>query len=325
METIIYLLTLFAFLAAGMLSARIIIPMTWTSLVNRALSLCLYLLLFFMGVRTGLIEDITEKLSMIGELAFLFAAVTVAGSAFTVILLGFMVRTGENEGPVPAPAAGASALEPVVPGPLPAGVGILGHLKEPLRLLLCVVAGAALALLTPLFSWFNDSITNTTLYVLLFMVGVQMIQSNTDMISVFKNPISILLPIGTVAGSLGASCLIPLVSEVSLFESLSIASGFGWYSLSGVLIAELGDPILGSVAFLSNLFRESIAFLMIPLLASYGKKHAAISVGGATSMDVTLPIIEKSCGAAFVPLSLAHGILLTLIVPFLVPLFYAWV
>ncbi|MCF7940270.1 MAG: lysine exporter LysO family protein [Spirochaetia bacterium] len=325
METIIYLLTLFAFLAAGMLSARIIIPRTWTSLVNRALSLCLYLLLFFMGVRTGLIEDITEKLSMIGELAFLFAAVTVAGSAFTVILLGFLVRTGEKEGPVPALAAGASAPEPVVPGPVPASAGILGHLKEPLRLLLCVVAGAVLALLTPLFSWFNDSITNTTLYVLLFLVGVQMIQSNTDMISVFKNPISILLPIGTVAGSLVASCLIPLVSEVSLFESLSIASGFGWYSLSGVLIAELGDPILGSVAFLSNLFRESIAFLMIPLLASYGKKHAAISVGGATSMDVTLPIIEKSCGAAFVPLSLAHGILLTLIVPFLVPLFYAWV
>jgi uncharacterized membrane protein YbjE (DUF340 family) len=86
----------------------------------------------------------------------------------------------------------------------------------------------------------------------------------------------------------------------------------------------LGDPILGSVAFLSNLFRESIAFLSVPFLASFAQKRAGISVCGATSMDVTLPIVEKNCGPEYVPLSLAHGIILTLIVPFLVPFFYSF-
>jgi len=58
-------------------------------------------------------------------------------------------------------------------------------------------------------------------------------------------------------------------------------------------------------------------------LAGFGKQRAAISVCGATSMDVTLPMVEKFCGVDYVPLSLAHGILLTLVVPFLVPILYA--
>ncbi|MCF7943275.1 MAG: lysine exporter LysO family protein, partial [Spirochaetia bacterium] len=43
----------------------------------------------------------------------------------------------------------------------------------------------------------------------------------------------------------------------------------------------------------------------------------------ATSMDVTLPMVEKFCGVNYVPLALAHGIILTIIVPIIVPILYA--
>jgi len=150
-----------------------------------------------------------------------------------------------------------------------------------------------------------------------------MVQGKTDLISVLKNPISLALPLLTIFGTLLGSSIIPLFFDIDLSEALAVGAGFGWYSLSGVLISDLGDPVLGSIAFLSNLFRESAAFLLIPLLAGFGKQRAAISVCGATSMDVTLPMVEKFCGVDYVPLSLAHGILLTLVVPFLVPILYA--
>jgi len=322
MGTITYLLVLFMCLTAGMVAARWVIPDVWAPAVDKTLGVCLYLLLFFMGVRTGLIDDISSKLSMIGVLALLFALSSAAGSAFVVILLGEAIRRKARQ---------QSAETPRLTGQEePSGddgtslSGAFPHLREPLRLLLAVLLGSLLAALTPMFSWFSDSVTNVLLYTLLFLVGIQMVQSDTDMIRVFRDPMSIILPVGTVVGTLCASCIIPLFTDIDLFESLAIASGFGWYSLSGVLITELGDPVLGSVAFLSNLFRESIAFFTIPLLAGYGRPHAAISVCGATSMDVTLPSIERSCGAAYVPLSIAHGVLLTLVVPFLVPLFYVW-
>ena len=195
------------------------------------------------------------------------------------------------------------------------------NIQDPLKLVALVIIGGLLAALTPAFSWFTDDVTAWLLYVLLFLVGMQMALGDVDIVSILKEPITLVLPFTTIVGTLLASGLGPLMTSLSLSEALAVGSGFGWYSLSGVLIADLGDPVLGSIAFLSNLFRESVAFIMIPLLAGYGRRHAAVSVAGATSMDVTLPILEQYCGPEFVPLSLAHGVILTAIVPFLVPLF----
>jgi uncharacterized membrane protein YbjE (DUF340 family) len=317
MDTAIYLITLFSFLIAGALCARFLVPAAWSGLVDRILSLCLYLLLFFMGVKTGQIEDIGTKLSMIGFQALAAAVVTAGGSAVVVIMLNRVFHRKKTSGlPVETQREQKKRQTSVRE--------LAAHLREPGRLLVLVLAGALLSALTSLFGWYNDDISNILLYILLFFVGMQMVQSQTDMLSVLKDPVSILLPVATVAGTLAASLLLPLVTHISVWESLALASGFGWYSLSGVIISELGDPILGSVAFLSNLFRESIAFLSVPFLASFAQKRAGISVCGATSMDVTLPIVEKNCGPEYVPLSLAHGIILTLIVPFLVPFFYSF-
>ena len=68
--------------------------------------------------------------------------------------------------------------------------------------------------------------------------------------------------------------------------------------------------------------RESIAFLAIPLLARGRFPSLAIGVGGATAMDVTLPLVEQCAGPEAVPASFASGALLSLSVPLLVPLFF---
>ncbi|WP_425531594.1 lysine exporter LysO family protein [Chromohalobacter nigrandesensis] len=121
-------------------------------------------------------------------------------------------------------------------------------------------------------------------------------------------------------GAFAASFFVPL----SLSQTFAISSGFGWYTLSGILLTQLGDPLLGSIAFTSDLIRELFALLLLPMFARIGGGNVAIGVAGATAMDVTLPVIEKHCGSSYVPLALLSGGIITMLVPFLIPFFYSF-
>jgi uncharacterized membrane protein YbjE (DUF340 family) len=74
------------------------------------------------------------------------------------------------------------------------------------------------------------------------------------------------------------------------------------------------------VALLANVMREVITLLAAPIFAVLFGKIAPIASGGATSMDTTLPIISKASGKEYAMVSLFHGIVLTVLVPFLVTL-----
>ena len=63
------------------------------------------------------------------------------------------------------------------------------------------------------------------------------------------------------------------------------------------------------------------AFLIIPFVARKISPYSAISVGGATSMDTTLPIIAKSTSEEFALIAFIHGVLLSLAVPIFVEFF----
>ena len=312
-STVWYLIQLFSFLAAGMVLAKIqIIPQKSEKTIDALLSWALYLLLFSMGVRTGLIDDLPGQAGRLGIMSVGFGAATSLSSIAMVVLAvkitSYIFRKTRTV-PVNSMENGNAS-------------SWIQRLKEPMKLVGCAAAGIILSLLTPWFHWFDERVTTVLLFILLFLVGVQMVQGKADMLIVIRQPISVILPLLTVAGSLLGGWGLGSILSLTSGEALAISAGFGWYSLSGVLIAEMGNPVLGSVAFLSNLIREIIACVTIPILAGFKQPHAAISVGGATSMDVTLPLVEHSCGPEYVPLSLAHGILLTIAVPFLVPMLF---
>lgn len=160
------------------------------------------------------------------------------------------------------------------------------------------------------------------LYVLLFLVGIGIggdnriwkIVKNVN-IKIFLVPLSVI--IGTLLFVGPLSFFIP---GISLRDSLAIVSGFGYYSLSSVLIAQLRNETLGVIALLSNITREIVTLLLTPLMVKYFGKLAPIASGGATSMDITLPIITKFTGKEYAMISVFNGIILTLIVPFLITL-----
>ena len=79
-------------------------------------------------------------------------------------------------------------------------------------------------------------------------------------------------------------------------------------------------PIWGSVALVNDLAREFFALMFIPLLM---RRHpsAAVGVGGATSLDFTLPVIQNSGGLAVVPLAISYGFVINVAAPFLMVFF----
>lgn len=161
------------------------------------------------------------------------------------------------------------------------------------------------------------------LYALIFSVGFS-VGNNPDILKEFKklNPRLALLPVMTIFGTLAATALLGIVlPHRTVPETTAVGSGFAYYSLSSVLITEYIGAELGTVALISNIVREFITLVSAPLLVRWFGSLAAISSGGATTMDVTLPAIVRASGKKYTVLSMYHGFVVDFAVPFLVTFF----
>lgn len=168
--------------------------------------------------------------------------------------------------------------------------------------------------------WVSSStVSMTALCALLLCVGMG-IGSNPDMKSEFRslNPRVALLPLATILGSWAGAAIAFLMLQRTITDCLAISSGFAYYSLSSIFLTEYRGIELGTIALVANLVREAITLLGTPLLARIFGPLAPISVGGATTMDTTLPIITHTCGQRFTILAIFHGFIVDFSVPFLV-------
>ncbi len=169
--------------------------------------------------------------------------------------------------------------------------------------------------------WLTGSdYSSYALYLLMFLVGVGIGGDEKALKALRGFSFHILLvPLTTIVGTLiGVAAVYLFLNQITLTDVLAVGSGFGYYSLSSIIITDLRSPELGVVALLANVMREIITLLMAPLFVRFFGKLAPISSGGATSMDTTLPIISASSGKEYAIVSLFHGIVLTILVPFLV-------
>jgi uncharacterized membrane protein YbjE (DUF340 family) len=321
MLQMIQILILLAFLLAGALAVSLRLAPK-PRIVEISITVALWLLLFSMGFRIGNNPELVRSIGTIGLLGLVAAACTIAGSCLVVWLLSRLLpRAGSFRKQQSAVAASFVSMEPGDgKGGRPAA-SLLLRLKPPAILLAVVLAGFVAGILLPELGFDPGIITEWTLNALLFLIGMQFRQSNIPLAAMLKSPAVVALPLATAAGSLLGGILLAPLFSLPLTRALALASGFGWYSLSGVLISNLGDPLLGSSAFLANMIRESLGLILIPVLGQTRVPVMAISVAGATSMDVSLPLIEQTLGPEAVPLSFISGALLSALVPVLVPLF----
>lgn len=169
------------------------------------------------------------------------------------------------------------------------------------------------------------------LYALMFQVGISL-GCNKDLKLILRQiqPPVLLLPLATVAGTLLFSALASfLLTQWTVFDCLAVGSGFGYYSLSSILIAQFKTPSVGvqlaselaTIALLTNIFREMFTLIGSPLIRKYFGKLAPISAAGVTSIDVALPTIMRCSGKEVMPVAILHGVLVDLSVPFFVSYF----
>ncbi len=158
------------------------------------------------------------------------------------------------------------------------------------------------------------------LCLLLFFVGVD-IGKNKNIIDDIKSYgfRIFLVPIAIVLGTLFGSIMSSFFLKLSIFESAAVGAGLGWYSLSAIELSKHSAE-LGTIAFLANVSREVIALIMIPIIANRIGHMETIAAAAATSMDVSLPIITRSTKGSISIVAFFSGVILSILVPILVPL-----
>jgi len=183
--------------------------------------------------------------------------------------------------------------------------------------------GTGMFFLEPEFMAKTDTLLDIGLCLLLFFVGID-IGSNKKAFAHLKRLgfKLLLIPISAAFGSILGGMIISIILGMNIFEGGAIGAGFGWYSLSAILIAPYSAEV-STIAFLTNVFREILAIIFIPITAKYIGFFETIALGGATAMDTTLPIITRNTNGETAVVSFVSGLVMSIFVPILVPLFIA--
>ena len=218
----------------------------------------------------------------------------------------------------PAPGC-CGATDSAVPAP-PAFAALRGSLV--------IVAFFAAGAIFGIAGWIpataaSSPVSTYMLYGLMFSVGVSLGHDATlvERIRSLDRRMA-LLPICTVVGTLaGAALASPLLHTVPPADAMAVGAGFGYYSLSSIFISELRSVELGTVALLCNVLRELFTLLAAPWVAGRFGPLAAISSGGATTFDTTLPILTRVAGPQYAVVAIFHGCVTDFSVPFLVTFF----
>ena len=302
------MLVIFAVIIGGIATGRLLIGRR-LAFVPRLITVIIWALLFLLGVEVGSNPAVVGSLATLGGAALAIFALSVAGSIFAAWLLWRRIRGRA----VPADDGEAAADVPVS-----AWSALCGSLV----IVAFFVAGCVVGLFAP-FDLAGSRVSAYVLYALMFCVGITLGNDRTLAGRVRRlDPRLTLLPVATAVGTLaGAALAAPLLAEWSLTDSLAVGAGFGYYSLSSIFIADFRGPELATIALLCNVMREIFTLLAAPLVARWCGPLAAVSIGGATTFDTTLPIITQAAGRPYAVVSVFHGCVLDFSVPFLVTFF----
>ncbi|TDO97987.1 lysine exporter LysO family protein [Marinomonas balearica] len=295
--------TLGPLLAALLFGFWFNLPFLSQNVVSKSLTYLTYLILGFIGYSIGALDNLTAKVAVAGiQASVLFFFITLIPLAALWISGHFMHAGHSTNLDVDNKAATKHAL-------IDASITLAW-----------VVAGGVLGFY--LKHWLSnvDEFVTWLLYLLLLLVGCQLRQGNHRLRKLFLNRHGAIIAFVSIGTTLIGGLIGGWLLDLQWNHSLAAVSGFGWYSLSGILITGLGDPVLGTTAFLLDIGREIVALILIPFLARVNS-HISVGYAGATAMDFTLPLLGKCHGIEVIPTCIASGFILSFSVPLLIPLF----
>lgn len=129
--------------------------------------------------------------------------------------------------------------------------------------------------------------------------------------------VSIAIFIGSLVGGLVAGIMFSIPLHISVMS----ASGMSYYSLTGAYMTQVYGIEAGTYGFVVNVMREFFTVLLLPFLIriSIG---SPIAGGAAGNMDTMLVPVTKFVGAELGLVALITGVILTVIVPLVLPILH---
>jgi uncharacterized membrane protein YbjE (DUF340 family) len=304
-------LILFSYLLiGGIIGWWRLLPKKILEHAGRGMTLGVMLLLLTMGLRLGADEKTLSQLGVYGLQAFVFAALSIIGSTGTVYLLEriFIKRSILSEEQD--------------------SFNVNMENAHPYRMTGIILGAFAIGALSGIFLIpeggidYLPKLMELALDFTLVMVGIDLGLNREIWQHLYKMGWQVFLaPIGVAVGSVLAGMLVGLFFGWSIREGGAVGAGFGWYSLSGILISDLHSVALGTIAFLTNVFREILSILLAPFLARRVSALVLVSPGGATTMDSTLSLLVAVGPKGVGVVAFISGFTLSTLVPILVPLF----
>lgn len=261
-----------------------------------------YLILTILGLGLGQMEGLGSQLSTMASQVFALVAILLVCNT-AGLLLFHRWRPMALDASTVAASPGYRRL-------------FMAAVKPLLAVFVGLLLGYYLLPAIPLI----DQTATGLLMLLLFFIGLQLRNAGLSLRKLVMNVQGLGIALVLMASSLLAGLVLTPVLNLPWHHTLALASGFGWYSLSGIMIGDALGPAWGGVAFMNDVLREIIALAIIPLVIAQ-RPALAIGYGGATSMDFTLPVIRSSGGLACVPVAIASGFLLSFFAPVFMGLF----
>ncbi|MCI6019695.1 MAG: lysine exporter LysO family protein [Clostridiales bacterium] len=129
---------------------------------------------------------------------------------------------------------------------------------------------------------------------------------------------TLIFPAAVMAGTLGAAAVASLFLPMSVKDTVAASAGFGWYSLAPILLADYSASV-SAVAFLSNVMREVLSIILIPIVSAKIGYIECVSLPGAAAMDTVLPVVVKSTDDHIAIYSFVSGVILSFAVPVIIP------
>ncbi|MFC5077833.1 hypothetical protein VTH8203_04552 [Vibrio thalassae] len=262
--------------------------------LNKATSWLIYIILFLMGLSLAALDDFGSNLKTIVSMTLVFF---VSIGTCNLISLPFVDRV------LPLRTESLTSH-------LPLSVMAL----ESLKLILVVGSGLVVGLLLPIGLGWVETASEWILLILLFFIGIQLRNSGLTLRQILVNKQGMAIALIIISSSLIGGAIAAAILDISVYKGLAMASGFGWYSLAGILMGDAFGPVYGGASFMIELLRELVALVIIPLLITK-KPCTAIGYAGATAMDFTLPVIQSTGGVRCVPVAIVSGFILSLLVP----------
>ncbi|MCW4545705.1 LysO family transporter [Klebsiella oxytoca] len=272
-------------------------------LIARLLSWIVYVILFFMGISLAFLDNLASNLLSILHYAAVSVVIILLCNIAALMWLEQKMPWQNHHRQEKLPSRLAMAL-------------------ESLQLCGVVLIGFLIGLSGLPFLQHATEASEYTLIFLLFLIGIQLRNNGMTLRQIVLNRRGMMVAVVVMVSSLLGGIINAFILDLPLKTGLAMASGFGWYSLSGILLTESYGPVIGSAAFFNDLARELLAIMLIPGLVRRSRS-TALGLCGATSMDFTLPVLQRSGGVEIVPAAIVHGFILSLLVPIQMAFFSA--